>query len=72
VPFPTPFRCGELNPAIAKLHGRFVCGTACEAPAGAAGRLSMGIGSVNACVISRPLVGWQTVLFGSPKTGGPW
>jgi len=52
--FPTPFRCGELNPAIAKLHGRFVCGTACEAPAGAAGKLSMGIGSVNACVISRP------------------
>jgi 3-oxoacyl-[acyl-carrier-protein] synthase II len=52
--FPTPFRCGDLNPAIGGLHGRYVFDTACEAPAGAAGKLSMGIGGVNACVISRP------------------
>jgi 3-oxoacyl-(acyl-carrier-protein) synthase len=52
--FPTPFRSAELNPAIAGLHDRFVFDTACEAPPGAAGKLSMGIGGVNACVISRP------------------
>jgi len=52
--FPTPFREAELNPAIAGLHDRFVFDTACKAPAGAAGKLSMGIGGVNACVISRP------------------
>jgi 3-oxoacyl-[acyl-carrier-protein] synthase II len=52
--FPTPCRSGELNPAIADLHERFVFDTACQAPPGVVGKLSMGIGGVNACVISRP------------------
>jgi hypothetical protein len=52
--FPTPLGCGELNPAIADLHERFVFETACAAPPGVAGKLSMGVGGVNACVISRP------------------
>jgi 3-oxoacyl-(acyl-carrier-protein) synthase len=52
--FPTPLRRDELHPAIAALHDRFVFDRAEPAPAGLAGKLSMGIGGVNACVISRP------------------
>ncbi|HVT19038.1 MAG TPA: beta-ketoacyl synthase N-terminal-like domain-containing protein [Thermoanaerobaculia bacterium] len=52
--FPTPLARGELNPAIAERHGLYVFDTACAAPAGPAGKLSMGIGGINACVISRP------------------
>jgi len=51
--YPTPLSRGELNPEIAALHGLFVFDEPCAAPAGAAGKLSMGIGGVNACVISR-------------------
>jgi hypothetical protein len=32
---------------------RYVASAGCEAPAGAAGKLSMGVGGINACVISR-------------------
>jgi 3-oxoacyl-(acyl-carrier-protein) synthase len=53
--FPTPVKPEELNPMIAKLHQRFVFNTACELPRGVSGKLSMGIGGINACVISRPL-----------------
>ncbi|HWV39188.1 MAG TPA: beta-ketoacyl synthase N-terminal-like domain-containing protein [Vulgatibacter sp.] len=51
--FPTPLGAEELNPSIGKLHGRFVLDDGSEAE-GAAGKLSMGIGGINACVISRP------------------
>lgn len=53
--FPTPLASSELNQEIAKLHGDFVMETGCAAPEGAAGKLSMGIGGINACVISKPL-----------------
>lgn len=53
--FPTPLSQAEFNPAIAGLHPRVVFDTACAWPAGLAGKLSMGIGGINACVISRPL-----------------
>jgi 3-oxoacyl-(acyl-carrier-protein) synthase len=52
--FPTPLPAGDLNPEIAKLHRRFVFDCACPAPAGVVGKLSMGVGGVNACVLSRP------------------
>ena len=52
--FPTPLSHGELNPQIAALHRDFVCDEAVPAPAGPAGKLSMGVGGINACVISRP------------------
>ncbi len=45
----------DLNPAIGGLHANFVFAEACPAPAGLAGKISMGIGGINACVISRPL-----------------
>ena len=51
--FPTPLRAGELNAEIAGVHRRFVFDRPVAAPAGAAGKLSMGVGGVNACVLSR-------------------
>jgi len=53
--YPTPLARAELNPEIAALHDLFVFDEPCAVPpVGAAGKLSMGIGGVNACVISRP------------------
>jgi 3-oxoacyl-[acyl-carrier-protein] synthase II len=53
--FPTPLRPVDLNRAIGALHGGFVFSDSCPLPAGLAGKLSMGIGGINACVVSRPL-----------------
>ncbi len=53
--FPTSVPEEELNPAIRELHQNFVFGQACLAPKGLAGKISMGIGGINACVLSRPL-----------------
>lgn len=53
--FPTPLQRDELNAAISAVHGSYVFDAACEAPMGPMGKLSMGVGGVNACVISRPL-----------------
>ncbi|TVR61466.1 MAG: beta-ketoacyl synthase [Gemmatimonadales bacterium] len=53
---PTPLEQGELNEQIHGVHGRFVFHEACPTPPGGPqGKLSMGIGGINACVISRPL-----------------
>lgn len=52
--FPTPLAAPELNKQIAKVHGRFVFDQEEAAPAGCSGKLSMGVGGINACVISRP------------------
>jgi 3-oxoacyl-(acyl-carrier-protein) synthase len=59
---PTPLGAGEINPEIAKLHTRFVTDVRCQADecgvgggrGTIAGKLSMGVGGVNACVVSRP------------------
>lgn len=53
--FPTPLSPDELNGSIAGVHDSFVFNTACAFPAQASGKLSMGIGGVNACILSRPL-----------------
>lgn len=52
--FPTTLSREELNPHIAEVHEQFVFDDGCAAPAGAVGKLSMGIGGVNSCVVSRP------------------
>ncbi|HLX06570.1 MAG TPA: beta-ketoacyl synthase N-terminal-like domain-containing protein [Thermoanaerobaculia bacterium] len=52
--YPTPLQVDDLNREIAARHGRFAFDSSCVAPAGPAGKLSMGIGGINACVISRP------------------
>lgn len=53
--FPTPMAPEQLNASIAELHRSFVYNTPCALPSGFAGKLSMGIGGVNACVVSRPI-----------------
>jgi len=53
--YPTPLTREELNPAIADLHEVFVFDRACNPPRGPVGKMSMGIGGINACVISQPL-----------------
>ena len=53
--FPTPLARSELHPAIARLHTLMVFDEAVAAPPGPAGKLAMGVGGVNACIVSRPL-----------------
>ncbi|MEO8097562.1 MAG: beta-ketoacyl synthase N-terminal-like domain-containing protein [Acidobacteriota bacterium] len=53
--FPTPLTPMELNRTIGEMHSRFVFDKPCDIPPGLSGKLSMGIGGINACVISRPL-----------------
>jgi 3-oxoacyl-[acyl-carrier-protein] synthase II len=57
VHFPTPLQRGELNPTIAEVHEGFVYDEMCPAGNGAWGKLSMGVGGINACVVSRALDG---------------
>lgn len=52
--FPTPLTSAELNPEIARLHALYVLDEPAPVPPGPAGKLSMGIGGINACVVSRP------------------
>jgi 3-oxoacyl-[acyl-carrier-protein] synthase II len=62
--FPTPLAPEELNAEIGRVHSRFVFDQGCPAPSGLAGKLSMGVGGINACVLSRP---WPPSPQGLPK-----
>jgi 3-oxoacyl-[acyl-carrier-protein] synthase II len=52
--FPTILTAENLNHRIAGVHDCFVFNRAHNFPPHVAGKLSMGIGGINACVISRP------------------
>lgn len=52
--FPTPLEPAEVHPAIAELGQQLVFDRAVEFPAKPVGKLSMGVGGINACVVSRP------------------
>ncbi len=52
--YPTPLDPSELNAVIGELGNRFVFDRAVEIPRRVVGKLSMGVGGINACVISRP------------------
>ncbi len=53
--FPTPIQEADLNAEIAQRHRRFVFDQPMPwTDGGCAGKLSMGVGGINACVISRP------------------
>lgn len=52
--FPTPLDPGEVHPSISDLGQTLVYQTPLEFPAAPVGKLSMGVGGINACVISRP------------------
>ena len=52
--FPVPLTPAEINPAIAGVHGRLVLDQPAAPSHGPAGKLCMGIGGINACILSRP------------------
>ncbi len=52
---PTSLEGTEINPQISEVHRNFTGKTAVPLPEGLAGKLSMGVGGINACVICRPL-----------------
>lgn len=52
--YPTPLSRAELNVQIEGLHPRFVFDAAVPMPPALAGKMSMGVGGINACVLSRP------------------
>ncbi|MGE4620380.1 MAG: beta-ketoacyl synthase, partial [Planctomycetota bacterium] len=51
---PTALSKEELNPEIARVHDHFVGDRSVPLVDGFAGKLSMGVGGINACIISRP------------------
>ncbi|MBC8067962.1 MAG: beta-ketoacyl synthase [Deltaproteobacteria bacterium] len=53
--FPTTVTAGAMHPAIRAVHDRFVLSESCASEGAVVGKLSMGVGGVNACVISRSL-----------------
>jgi hypothetical protein len=54
--FPTPLEPEEVHESIRELGQKLVFNRALEFPCRPVGKLSMGVGGINACVISRP---WQ-------------
>jgi 3-oxoacyl-(acyl-carrier-protein) synthase len=52
--YPTTLTHENLNPMIAGVHDCFVYDKPREFPDQAVGKVSMGIGGINACIISRP------------------
>jgi 3-oxoacyl-(acyl-carrier-protein) synthase len=52
--FPMPLTEGELHADVKVHSAKFVQETGCEVAEGYSGKLSMGVGGVNSCVISRP------------------
>lgn len=52
--YPAPITEGDLHEDVRIHNARFVQMDGCPAPSGYSGKLSMGIGGINSCVISRP------------------
>jgi 3-oxoacyl-(acyl-carrier-protein) synthase len=52
--FPTPLESDEVHPSIRELGQKLVYSQPLEFPSRPVGKLSMGVGGINACVISRP------------------
>lgn len=52
--FPTPLEPDEVHASISELGQRLVYNEPVEFPRRPVGKLSMGVGGINACVISRP------------------
>ncbi len=52
--FPMPLTEGELHADVKVHSAKFVQEAGCEVPRGYSGKLSMGVGGINSCVISRP------------------
>ena len=64
--YPTSLTRDELHPSIGDRHQLFVFDEEAVAPDGYAGKRSMGIGGIDACVLSRP---WRVTALASPGSG---
>ena len=64
--FPSPLSASDLNEHIRNVPYDYVLDVPRPAPQGAAGKLSMGIGGINACVISRR---WEDAPRATPSGG---
>ena len=62
--YPSPVHASELNEHVRNVPFDYVLDQPRPAPAGAAGKLSMGIGGINACVISRR---WEDAPGATPS-----
>jgi 3-oxoacyl-(acyl-carrier-protein) synthase len=51
---PTALSLAELHPSLAEMGQALVLDEAVEIEQGPVGKLSMGVGGINACVVSRP------------------
>ena len=52
--YPIPLTEGELHADVKIQDAKFVSSDGCEVDRGYSGKLSMGVGGINSCVISRP------------------
>jgi 3-oxoacyl-(acyl-carrier-protein) synthase len=53
--YPTPLSRDEVHPILRELHERYVFSEGAPLPTpGIVGKLSMGVGGINACILSRP------------------
>lgn len=52
--YPVPLTEGELHADVRMHSAKFVQAQGCEVDRGYSGKLSMGVGGINSCVISRP------------------
>jgi 3-oxoacyl-(acyl-carrier-protein) synthase len=52
--YPVALTEGELHADVQVHQPKFVHDRGCEVPSGYSGKLSMGVGGINSCVISRP------------------
>jgi 3-oxoacyl-[acyl-carrier-protein] synthase II len=65
--FPVPLTEGELHADVKVHEPRFVDDKGCEISHGYSGKLSMGVGGINSCVISRPWTAEELAPLEAPK-----
>ena len=66
--FQTPLTPEMLNASIAATHKQFVFTNSCATAKGLAGKLSSGIGGVNACVLYRPFPAKEALPVAKPNS----
>lgn len=65
--FPMPLTEGELHADVKVHSAKFVDHGGAEVPGGYCGKLSMGVGGINSCVISRPWSDEELTKFSKPR-----
>lgn len=65
--YPVALTDGDIHPDVLVHNAKFVQGAGCDVEQGYAGKLSMGVGGINACVISRR---WDPEYLAAPRPSG--